>query len=63
MLDSGQAGFIEDIAREQVSTIARHADAQMRQCSDISACSLHSAAHASPMAMQAEIIADMTPAS
>lgn len=36
--------------------MARHAMAQIRQCSDISACMSHSAAHASPMAMQADII-------
>ena len=36
--------------------MARHADAQMRQCSDISACISHSAAHAWPIATQADII-------
>ena len=40
--------------------MARHADAQIRQCSDISACWPHSAAHASPMAMHAVIIEVMT---
>ncbi len=40
--------------------MARHADAQMRQCSDIWACSPHSAAQASPMATHAVIIARIT---
>ena len=40
-----------------------HAAAQMRQCSDMSACIEHSAAHASPMAMHAVIIEVMTPMS
>ncbi|GIG21093.1 hypothetical protein Cch01nite_18170 [Cellulomonas chitinilytica] len=45
------------------ATIARQADAQIRQCSDMSACMSHSAAHASPIAMQAVIIERMTPMS
>jgi len=40
--------------------MARHAMAQMRQCSDMSACFMHSAAQASPIAMQARIIEVMT---
>ena len=40
--------------------MARQADAQMRQCSDMSACWAHSAAHASPIAMHAVIIDVMT---
>ncbi|WP_388044321.1 hypothetical protein [Georgenia yuyongxinii] len=40
--------------------MARHAEAQIRQCSDISAWLPHSAAHASPMTMHAVIIDDMT---
>ena len=41
---------------EQASTIARQAEAQIRQCSDMSACCAHSAAQASPIAMHAVII-------
>jgi len=51
------------MAVEHAATIARHADAQIRQCSDMSACMSHSAAHASPIAMHAVIIELMTPMS
>ena len=45
------------------SIMARHAEAQMRQCSDMSACDSHSIAHASPIAMHADIIEVMLPRS
>ncbi|WP_156043792.1 hypothetical protein [Cellulomonas sp. URHE0023] len=51
------------MAVEHAATMARQAAAQTRQCSDIDACISHSAAQASPMAMQLDIIEVMTPIS
>ena len=52
-----------DIILPITSTMASQAIMQMRQCSDISACVRHSAAHASPMVMHAVIIEVSTPRS